>query len=400
MTSPLRSTTTRIVAIGAAAWLGYAVVRAGVRLAMIPRPPHEALLALARSLLEAVFWAAVTPVVLALTSRFPWRKGTRRQAAMLHLTLASLAVLLHSLWTQTILGWTGVPMELSFVDLLLSQVDQSLFFYAGLVAVATALEHGRRLGAARLRSSALNARLAQARLEILALQLQPHFLFNTLNAVTELVHRDIATARRMLHNLQALLRDGFGDSSSHTVPLSEELALLAAYVEIQTTRFEGTLGVDLDTPRETLPALVPRLVMQPLVENAIRHGTSRRASGGRITISARRRGESLVVEVSDNGPAAPGASGEGIGLGNTRRRLELLYGADQKLGLTHAPGRGTTAVLEIPWTTRRPLTPDGSGDGGPTIDRESEVPPAGAVPRQAPSPRVRGMARRRGDRNA
>lgn len=201
------------------------------------------------------------------------------------------------------------------------------------------------------RSARLESELALTELRILRSQLEPHFLFNTLHVISELVHVDAARADRMVTRLGDLLRMSASLARSPDVPLRDELDFVNAYLEIQQARFGGQLRVVRDVDDAALDAAVPSLLVQPLVENAIRHGTSRRAGGGQLEIIARRDGAVLVIEVLDDGPGVPAdaSPNEGIGIGHTRARLAQLYGDASRLELEPRPHGGTTARVRLPY---------------------------------------------------
>jgi len=212
------------------------------------------------------------------------------------------------------------------------------------------------------RAQSLEAQLTEARLEALRMQLNPHFLFNTLHAVSTLVDRDPAGVRRMIARLSELLRHVLDEEAPQEVPLSEELDFLEDYLEIQSIRFQGDLDAEIDVPSELRDAQVPNLILQPVVENAIKHGASQVRGVGRIEVRGRREGELLVLTVEDNGPGLPSSQEDGLGLRNVRARLEGLYGENQALRLVSTPEEGTEAVLEIPYHTGTALyTAEGSG---------------------------------------
>jgi LytS/YehU family sensor histidine kinase len=202
-----------------------------------------------------------------------------------------------------------------------------------------------------LRASELEKRLAQARLQSLQSQMNPHFLFNTLHSISALMHKDVEAADRMVMKLSDLLRLALANTDTHEVPLKQELDFLDRYLEIEKTRFRERLSVEREFDPETLNARVPNLVLQPLVENAIRHGVERHARPGRIILRARKENGSLRLEVQDNGDGIqPGTKNrEGIGLSNTRSRLEQLYGRDQRFELQNVPSGGLLARVIIPF---------------------------------------------------
>jgi len=204
-----------------------------------------------------------------------------------------------------------------------------------------------------LQTSQLEARLAQSRLQVLKMQLHPHFLFNTLNAISELTHRDPDAADRMLTDLSDLLRMSFENLEVQEVSLQQELEFLKKYIEIEQMRFHDRLTVELAIAPETLDATVPNMILQPLVENAIKHGISPRASGGRIDIATARNNGHLEITVSDNGLGIPfhdtDGLNEGVGISNTRRRLKHLYGDKHRFEIASGSEHGVTVSLEIPF---------------------------------------------------
>jgi two-component system LytT family sensor kinase len=225
----------------------------------------------------------------------------------------------------------------------------------------------RWYGVARDREAAaaeLRTRLARTQLQVLKGQIQPHFLFNILNTVAELVHTDPDVADRTLTRLGHLLRLSLDRHGRQLVSLAEEVELLRAYVEIEQVRFGDRLAVTWDVAPEALDAAVPTLLCQPVVENAIRHGLTPRG-GGRVTVRARREDEDLVVEVRDDGrglppggvPVGPGVR-EGVGVRNVRARLAQLYGDRAAFSLHNAPEGGAAAVVRLPfsawWAARTP----------------------------------------------
>jgi LytS/YehU family sensor histidine kinase len=224
---------------------------------------------------------------------------------------------------------------------------------AGFARIYYLQKKERQAEAERLeaRAEALEAQLTEARLEALRRQLNPHFLFNTLHAVSTLVDRDPAGVRRMIARLSELLRHVLDEEAPQEVPLSDELDFLDDYLEIQSIRFQGALDTCLDVPPALHDARVPHLILQPVVENAIKHGASQVRGVGRIELRARRDDDRLVLTVTDNGPGLPPDQEEGVGLRNVRARLEALYGVEQAVRLTSAPEGGTRATLELPHHT-------------------------------------------------
>jgi LytS/YehU family sensor histidine kinase len=204
-----------------------------------------------------------------------------------------------------------------------------------------------------LRASQLETRLTSARLEALKMQLHPHFLFNTLNSILPLVFRDGEAASRTVVRLADLLRLSLQNETNDLIPLQRELDLLQVYLEIQKTRFQDRLTVRFDVPADLGGALVPNLILQPLVENAIKHGIATRPGAGTVDVRVRREGPGrLGLLVRDDGPGPPEGGrrggGEGVGLRNTRDRLELLYGGDHEFAFRGAPGLGCEVAMSIP----------------------------------------------------
>lgn len=196
----------------------------------------------------------------------------------------------------------------------------------------------------------LKTRLARTELQALKLQLQPHFLFNTLNTITALVHQDAARAERMVSGLSDLLRASLNSAGEEEVSLAREITVLTSYVDIQQVRFGDRLKFTVDVPAELQGAMVPNLMLQPLVENAIRHGIASRASGGQVHVSATRDGEWLRIRVLDDGVGEPAgrARREGVGLGNTRARLAQLYGARHRFEAV-GDAQGFRVAMDVPF---------------------------------------------------
>jgi two-component system LytT family sensor kinase len=212
----------------------------------------------------------------------------------------------------------------------------------------------------QMHASDLEARLARTHLQVLKMELQPHFLFNTLNAVAELVHTDPEAADQMITRLGRLLRLSLDNAGHQVVPLRQEIDFLRVYLQIEQVRFQGRLEVVWDVAPDTLDAAVPTLLWQPVLENAIRHGVTPLAGRGRIVIASWREGDELVLEIRDNGAGLPAAGipREGVGLRNIRERVDQLYGVRAAFRLAPALGGGTAATLRLPFTPcEGPQTP-------------------------------------------
>ena len=299
-------------------------------------------------------WIPVTPVVLHWAS-LPQTLRGRRLAG--HVALALAATLAFGLVNGVLYHWFRQPSDTRTLlgELRMGVVDWLPFqplVYAGVLATGIAIDAARRRRDAELARAQLEAQLAYSQLAALRAQLQPHFLFNTLNAAVALARAgDADGTARILVLLGDLLRQLLREGAPHEVPLREELALLEIYLEIQRVRFGDRLRVGWQVADDVRDALVPQLVLQPLVENALQHGIAPRTRAGRLDITAARRGDQLHLAVCDDGPGvAPGfslAQQTGVGLRNTRERLRKLYGERGDLALGTAGDR-TTAAIELP----------------------------------------------------
>lgn len=313
-------------------------------------------------------FALLAVPVFRLAARVPVEAPQRLRALAVHgvacLAFVLAYMLLRAGVAQGQAALVGEPAEFFtvFEPLLLKTAPYSLLVYWVIVGVQHAATFYRRAQERELRSAGLEKRLAEARLQALQMQLNPHFLFNTLNAVATLMRRDVPAADRVLVRLGELLRHALDRSDRQEVPLREELAFLDRYLEIERTRFGPRLTIERDLDPAALDVPVPNLSLQPLVENAIKHGIEKQARPGVIRLTARRVAGALELVVADNGPGpgdGPGRSG-GIGLANTRERLTQLYGAAGSLTLRPRAGGGTEAVLRVPWPPARPGPPPSS----------------------------------------
>lgn len=307
-------------------------------------------------------WILATPIVLALGRRFPLERGTWWRVVPVHLVACLLIASAHfALFTYISdlinpFGSQTTPRSFleSFLGRATSQFHLDLLIYAATLGVSYAVSYYFRYREREFRATQLESQLAQAQLQTLKMQLQPHFLFNTLNGIAGLV-RDSKNkaAVDMLAGLSDLLRYTLENAGKQEVPLKEELEFLELYLDIQQMRFSDRLKVEMEIKPEVLNALVPNLILQPLVENAIRHGVSRRAAAGIVGVSAQRDDGSLRIRIYDDGPGLKRDDGartvEGVGLSNTRSRLEQLYGDRQRFSLSEREGGGVEAMLIIPF---------------------------------------------------
>lgn len=294
------------------------------------------------------------PPLAALVRRFPvGRQHPWRHAAVLLLGISAAAWLRHVLFSPLVVAVTSMP------DSAASAFARILTYFTVFLVMVALLHTAHYYRAERERAereAALARGLAEARLAALRTQLQPHFVFNVLNAVTTLVHTDPLTADRMLTRFAALLRVVL-DEGTEQHALTRELALLAQYVELMQLRFGDRIQVEWAVSDDTLNAQVPFLVLQPLVENAYEHGLAPRESGGRVRITARRLDTRLELVVEDDGvgtnakgPYIAVTTAGGIGLRNTSDRLAHLHGALASLTLEQPASGGTRAVVSLPFT--------------------------------------------------
>jgi two-component system, LytTR family, sensor kinase len=230
-------------------------------------------------------------------------------------------------------------------------LHQGLTIYWTTLVVAHALHYYRGVRESETRAAQLATQLAQAQLQALKMQIHPHFLFNTLNSIAALLHKDVEVADRMIARLGDFLRLTLKSSVAQTIDFAEELEFLKCYLEIERTRFADRLVVEMQIEPETLDVVVPNLILQPIVENAIQHGVARQTRAGEIKIRAFRKKDRLIVQVEDNGPGLevnPRDNGSRIGLSNTRARLEQCYGDDYSFEIVDCSPRGVIVTLEIP----------------------------------------------------
>jgi two-component system, LytTR family, sensor kinase len=301
-------------------------------------------------------WGLLSVPIIQLARRFRFDDVQWIRSVAIHLVASGLFSLLYMVlraWLGQVQSWIGgttVTFGDAFNPLVVKSVHFNLLTYWVIVSVSHAFAYYRQAQERALRASELEKRLAQAKLQALQMQLNPHFLFNTLNAIASLMHMDVKAADRMITRLADLLRYALESTDAHEVPLRQELSFLERYLEIEKTRFGRRLNVRLEIAPDTLDLLVPNLLLQPLVENAIRHGIEKRSKPGLIELHARCQDDRLHLEVRDNGPGLPAEppQRQGIGLSNTRARLQQLYGKGQSLELRDAEGGGVVVDVRLP----------------------------------------------------
>ncbi|HEY2824868.1 MAG TPA: histidine kinase [Gemmatimonadales bacterium] len=296
-----------------------------------------------------LIYGFLTPAVFVLSRRFPLARTNLRRYLPFHFA-ASIGLCAAWAGAGDLLRWAIIPGQHSpTVMSLVSWFFTSLPFG---VAVYFAVLGVERAAHYFVEAKEREAQLVEARLGALRMQLQPHFLLNSLNAITVIVRdKDTATASRMLEQLGDMLRRVMRADRPQEVTLADEMAFVRQYLGIEEMRFSDRLTTSFDIPDELFSALVPEFLLQPLVENALRHGVARREAATRLTVAARRDGDVLVLSVRDEGPdaAAPAPSTtEGVGLSNTRARLATLYGDRGSLEL-HRRAAGAEAVARLPY---------------------------------------------------
>jgi len=256
-----------------------------------------------------------------------------------------------------IYGASPSPYRPPFISALVAGARQNALPWLAVAGTILAIEARRRAVRASLERERLRAEVAEQRVIALTSQLQPHFLFNTLQSISTLIHRDPDAADEMLTKLSDLLRDVLRHRDRALVPLGEELRFTRTYLDIAKIRFGERLSFQIDVAPELHDVQVPIFLLQPLVENALKHGIGARIRGGSISIAAERAGDRVRIDVADDGPdAAAIAEASGIGLANTRERLAASFGVHQSFTLMPRPGGGALARLSIPSITSAPAS--------------------------------------------
>jgi signal transduction histidine kinase len=319
--------------------------------------------------LNLVYWyipALLAPIIMAFALRHPFDRSRWPRQLALHVAAALSYSVVHTtiMMAVRMLLLIGQELPPNFpgwrnYTLLgyLTQLDWLLMTYLFLIGLAYALAYRRESEARALNTAQLETRLVEAQLQALQRQLHPHFLFNTLNTVSGLIRTDPDGADAMIDRLGDLLRMTLHKSGIQEVSLKEELEVLGKYVEIERTRFGNRLTVDMKVQPETLDAQVPSLVLQPLVENAIRHGVAPNPRPGWIAVHAERDNRELVLQVLDNGDGLPPdrlmALNRGVGLDNTRARLAHLYRDRFEFTFSNVE-RGFCVTIRIPFEVQAP----------------------------------------------
>lgn len=322
------------------------------------QPPKFAQL-LALNLSYWYSWAILAPGIIWLGRRFPFDRRTWKRVVPVHLAGVLAATVLHvgltvagRLLIFRASGDFGGTWLLEAQRMFFLNFDWETMTYWAILGVSHALRYHYEAQDRALRESQLETRLIEAQLQSLQRQLQPHFLFNTLNTISALMHRDVNAADDMIARLSELLRVSLQTVSVQEVPLQQELDFLRKYLEIEQTRFRDRLSVVFDVDPATLDVMVPNLILQPLVENAIKHGIGPRPSPGQVVVRARRAPGMLELEVRDNGVGMSDATlsdfNRGVGLANTRSRLQHLYDLSHRFEFRQPADGGLSVVMAIP----------------------------------------------------
>ncbi len=304
-------------------------------------------------------WAILVPLIMFLAKNFRIERKNWLRNLTVHLSAGIIIALFHRYFsivaylfiTSNEVLKDGFPKFLNLK--IIGGSFNSFIIYWLILGIYYSFDYYQQYREHRLLTAQLQGQLAQTQLQSLKMQLQPHFLFNTLHAISALMDEDVKAARRMLARLSDLLRQTLDNIGVQEVPLKQEIEFLKSYLEIQQARFHDRLSVKFEIKADTLDALVPNLILQPLVENAIKHGILPRAKGGYVQISSRRKDDSLILAVRDNGVGVTNCGidkiKDGFGITNTRKRLQCLYGLGHSLDIKDNKDSGLDVCLTFPF---------------------------------------------------
>lgn len=326
---------------------------------LFPSPPSFWQI-LSWQLCSGWIWFSFMPLILWLIKKFPLDNANWWKNFPLHIVFSiviSLIQLSIDAYLLPKLGYTPAGPFTSYWHaykvFLMVNIHFGIGIYWGALIINHSIKYYQKFRERELTTSQLEARLAQSRLQILKFQLQPHFLFNTLNTISELIYTNPESAERMITDLSDLLRLSLEKLEVQEVSLQQELDFLNKYVEIEQIRFHDRLRIEMNVAPETLDAKVPNMILQPLVENAIKHGIAPLSQGGTIKIGAERQNGNLHLSVSDNGVGLTdldiSAIPEGVGLRNTKARLRHLYGSAHRFEVNTEETGGVKLNLTIPF---------------------------------------------------
>ena len=311
-------------------------------------------------LLDTSLMALVTPLIFWLARRYPVEQSNWLRHVFIHIAAATLLIMFissayHIIYYQALISEIKSPYSpFKTIQFIVFNFSSNLTVYCLIVLISHAYSYYKRYREGELKASQLETRLTLAQLQALKMQLHPHFLFNTLHSISALVHKDAEAADKMIARLGDFLRLTLENSGTQEVTLQQELEFLQCYLEIERLRFPDRLTTHIKIGPQTLDAAVPNLILQPIVENAIKYGIAPRSAPGRIEITAERKHSSVRIQVRDNGPGLsvnPSADypfKDGLGLANTRARLKQLYGTAHRFELVNDPAGGLIVTLEIP----------------------------------------------------
>ena len=306
-------------------------------------------------------WALATPLILWAASKIPIDRNNWLRALALHVPISiGLSIVVTAIGHVFVWLYWGRPLGRPFsftrmTNFVVANFSEGIGLYLLVALTSYAISYYRRYRESQLRTFQLEAQLSHAQLQALKMQLHPHFLFNTLHSISALLNKEPEAARKMITRLGDFLRLTLENSGSQEVTLEQEMTFLRCYLEIERVRFQDRLVTRVNVSDQALDAKVPNLILQPIVENAIRHGIAPRSTPGLIEIEAERRNSTLRIQVRDNGPGLPSHRTsenmfkKGLGLANTERRLEQLYGAAHLFDLSDHPEGGLVVTLEIPF---------------------------------------------------
>ena len=315
-------------------------------------------------LINSFVWGILTVLILCLTRKYRLDTPRRWWNLLVIMGFGAVIALLHLVIYMFIYLMVGpvlfprepaLPFALHSIIAMLLKLNPfwRLVHLIPIIILSYAYDFYRLYIQGARQAAQLEAQLAKAHLQTLQMQLQPHFLFNALNAIYVLVREDADSACRMLESLSSLLRLTLKRVEQSRITLQEELNFLKLYLSIEQVRFHDRLQVEYAIPAEVNEALVPNFILQPLVENAILHGITQSPGAGRLEIRAQREQDQLILQVKDDGPGMNGkgsnSTGQGIGLSNTRERLRQMFGEDQQVELLNLPGGGFTATVKFPY---------------------------------------------------
>jgi signal transduction histidine kinase len=312
--------------------------------------------AVAVQLASSYGWFVLMPVILWLANHYPLdRRGNPARNVAANLIGGVALVLVHLAWdafSQAFLGYRNRQFETYFSAFAFQfylNFHWSCVVYLQINIILYGIRYYNKYRAGELRASKLEARLAQTRLKVLQMQLHPHFLFNTHNAIAELIHKNPDAAEKMVENLSDLLRMSLNKLNVEEVSFQQELEFLNKYLEIEQTRFHDRLQIKKDIAPDTLDATVPNMILQPLVENAVKHGIAPLIEGGTIEIRSVKENGNLRLQIRDDGIGAAKEIVEGIGISNTRRRLKQLYENAYEFRIEQNKEKGMSVNLIVPF---------------------------------------------------